>query len=765
MAKNIIKGLTVEIGGDTTKLGQALESVNKKSSDLSSELTEINRQLKFDPKNTELLAQKQKVLADAIESAGEKLDKLKEAEKQVQKQFERGKVSEEQVRALKREIIATEGKMKAYKKQAKEVADEIENLGEEAEETSLKMDGVLAKGAKGAAAGLVAVAAAAVAATESAREYRTDMGKLETAYKNAGHAQEAATATYKELQSILGDSAQAVEAANHLAQLADNEEDLAKWTTIAAGVYASFGSSLPIENLTEAANETAKTGAITGGLADALNWANTEGMDFGVTLKENIEFTELSTKQLESLTDTERAEYEAKKLQFEETEKYNQSVLEAVSAEDKFQIALDNCATEQERQALITSTLNALYGEASAQYKETNADIIAANEANEKLNASLAEVGAAVEPILTKAKEIGATLLNMLVPVIEVIANNLPSLAVGVVGVTAALAAFKIASIAATAATQGMTLAQYAAAAAQGVLNAVMSANPVGLIILGITALVMAVVGMVKNWEEFSAFFIKMWEGIKNAFTSVVNWIKENWQALLLFITNPLAGVFKYCYDNFDGFRSKVDSVFSKVRAAINSFLDAFNGIPGKIKDTILSAVDKLKELPSKVVSIGSDLVSGLWKGVKDKLSWLKNKLSSFTTSVLDSIKDFFGVHSPSTETEWLGKMLDEGMAVGVEKNANDPIKAMDRLSSKMLDAAAGEGDLTLERRINHTFSATAPVTSPADNIGAKLDQIYKAILSGQVIMLDGKTLVGSTAVRYDNELGQRRVLAERGAL
>lgn len=761
--KNIIKGITVEIGGDTTQLGKALESVNKKSGDLSAELVEINRQLKFDPKNTELLAQKQKVLTDAVSATEEKLDKLREAEKQVQKQFERGEVSEEQVRALKREIIATEGKMEAYKRQAKETADEIKNLGNEAEETSEKMAGALAAGLKGTVAGVMAVATAATAATESTREYRTDMGKLETAYENMGHSQEAATATYKELQSILGDSAQAVEAANHLAQLADNEEDLAKWTTIATGVYASFGSSLPIENLTEAANETAKTGAITGGLADALNWANTEGMDFGVTLKENIEFTELSAKQLESLTATERAEYEAKKLQFEETEKYNQSVLEAVSAEDKFQIALDNCTTEQERQALITSTLSALYGEASAQYKETNADVIAANEANENFNASLAEVGAAVEPLLTKIKDIGATLLSMAVPVIDTITNNLPILAVGVGGVTAALVAFKIASIAATAATQGMTLAQYAAAAAQGVLNAVMNANPIGLIILGITALVMAVMGMVKHWEEFSAFFVKMWEGIKNVFTAVVNWIKENWQALLLFITNPLAGVFKYCYDNFDGFRAKVDNVFSKVKAAVSGFIDAFKAIPGKIKDTILSAVEKLKELPSKVVSIGADLVSGLWSGVKDKLSWLKNKLKSFTTSVLDSIKDFFGVHSPSTETEWLGKMLDEGMAIGVTKNADAPIKAMDRLSSEMLTAASGEGDITLERRIRHTFNTGT--ANPTEGLSAKLDQIYKAILSGQVIMLDGKTLVGSTAVRYDNELGQRRVLAERGAL
>ena len=78
MANNI-KGLTVEINGDTTKLGKALEDVNKKGRDLSSELGQINKMLKLDPGNTELLAQKQKVLAEAVANTAEKLDTLKKA--------------------------------------------------------------------------------------------------------------------------------------------------------------------------------------------------------------------------------------------------------------------------------------------------------------------------------------------------------------------------------------------------------------------------------------------------------------------------------------------------------------------------------------------------------------------------------------------------------------------------------------------------------------------------------------------------------------
>ena len=111
MANKKIKGLTVEIGGDSTKLGKALEDVEKKSRDLTGELSEIDRLLKFNPGNTDLLAQKQKVLAGVVEATAEKLKKLKEAEKQVQKQFERGEVSEEQMRALQREIVQTESKL------------------------------------------------------------------------------------------------------------------------------------------------------------------------------------------------------------------------------------------------------------------------------------------------------------------------------------------------------------------------------------------------------------------------------------------------------------------------------------------------------------------------------------------------------------------------------------------------------------------------------------------------------------------------------
>ena len=111
MASKNIRGITIEIGGDTTKLGKALENSEKKSRSLQVELREIQNSLKFNPNNVELLTQKQEVLTQSISETSSKLDTLKEAEKQVIAQFQRGEVAEEQVRALQREILKTENQL------------------------------------------------------------------------------------------------------------------------------------------------------------------------------------------------------------------------------------------------------------------------------------------------------------------------------------------------------------------------------------------------------------------------------------------------------------------------------------------------------------------------------------------------------------------------------------------------------------------------------------------------------------------------------
>ena len=161
MASNRIKGITIEIDGDTTKLGKALDGAEKSSRDLQAELKGVNSLLKLDPSNVELLRQKQDLLTQSISSTEQKLNTLKQAQAQVQAQFERGDITVEQYRDFQREIIATEQKLKRLKdeqkdfgsvveQQMKVAGKKVEEFGGKVEEAGKKFSILSA----GAAAGL-----------------------------------------------------------------------------------------------------------------------------------------------------------------------------------------------------------------------------------------------------------------------------------------------------------------------------------------------------------------------------------------------------------------------------------------------------------------------------------------------------------------------------------------------------------------------------------------------------------------------------------
>jgi predicted nucleic acid-binding Zn-ribbon protein len=371
-----------------------------------------------------------------------------------------------------------------------------------------------------------ALGGAWIAAIESTREYRTEMGKLDTAFQVAGHSSEAAKQTYSDLNAVLGDSGQATEAAQHLALLTDNEKDLSTWTNICTGVYATFGESLPIESLTEAANETAKTGELTGGLVDALNWA-------GI-------------------------------------------------GEEEFQKKLDACSNEQERQKLIMDTLNGTYSKASEQYKKTNKDVMDAQKAQEKLTDAFSELGAIGEPILTAIKTKVAEMVTAAVPHLQNLVNKVKDLKkwikdnqttinnwkAAIVGITASVASFllilKWGAI--------MSAAKTAIAGVRGailLLNAAMKANIIGLIVSLIIGLVAAFVTLWKNNESFRNFWLNMWAKIKSTCGSAVGWIKDKFNDLksaLKTVKNVFGDIKDAISDKLEAAKDKVSSVIKKIK-------------------------------------------------------------------------------------------------------------------------------------------------------------------------------------------------------
>lgn len=129
-----IRGINVQIGSDTTGLSKALSDVNKNARDIQTELRQVERLLKFDPQNTELLAQKQQLLAQAVANTEEKLSRLRSVQEQVNEQFARGEISEGQYRAYQREVAKTEQNLKSLEEQLKATEPAAKSLGERLEE-------------------------------------------------------------------------------------------------------------------------------------------------------------------------------------------------------------------------------------------------------------------------------------------------------------------------------------------------------------------------------------------------------------------------------------------------------------------------------------------------------------------------------------------------------------------------------------------------------------------------------------------------------
>lgn len=440
------------------------------------------------------------------------------------------------------------------------------------------------KGVKAAGAAVAGMTAAFIALDGATEEYRVAQGKLNAGFQAAGFSADTARKSYRNFYAILGDTDTATEASQLLANMAKNEEEVTKWTRIAAGVHGTFGDSLPIEGLVESANETARTGQITGVFADAINWATKEGEKFGVALK---------------------ADTEANK-------EWNEAVKSAASAEDFFNLALKNCSDESARQKLIVDTLSKTYDKAADSYYANNQQVINARRNHATLDEMLAKVGdtsakvknqlwvlagaaedgsirsgSMLDWVQRKAEAFGqwiegldlsslqkqfdeqfAQALQKAGEALQWVRDNsdtligtLKKLAVmwgigqvfsfvaGIISAgqtiggfiktvwklvtakgaesaawihnTAMMVANKVGMVASAVASGVATGATAALTAAQWALNAAFVATPIGWIVLGLAAVVAAGVALYKNWDTVKAKAGEVWNSIKTAFGGI----------------------------------------------------------------------------------------------------------------------------------------------------------------------------------------------------------------------------------------------------
>lgn len=511
------------------------------------------------------------------------------------------------------EITKLKQNVNDAKQQISNFKEQVDKASKNVKENFAKIGEGIKNGIKTAATSIAAAGTALIALGASTQEYRNEQAKLVSAFEAAGSSAAVAKDTYNDLYRVLGDGGQATEAANHLAKLTTSQQGLSEWTNICKGVYATFGDSLPIEGLTEAANETAKTGALTGSLADALNWA-------GVS-------------------------------------------------EDDFQAKLEKCNTEAKREQLIRETLNGLYTDAANKYETNNKQVLAQNEAQAKLQETMAKLGEAVAPIVTAFTNFANQALAVVTPYIQELSDKyMPALeevlgkvsealgtafnfvvqhkemlaviggviatVVTAIGLYNAVAAVKAAMDAAQVATLGALVTAYAAQAAAMVV----AIAPYVAIVAAIAAVIAIIVVCIKHWDNIKAAAVKAWEGIKSVWAKAGEWFKGIVDA----IKKAFDGIGEWFKNLFAKAWEGIKSAWSGVKDWFRSLLEGIKSIWQVVKDwfkTLFSnAWDGIKSAWSGVKSWFSDL----WNGIKSIYSAVSDWFSSIFTNAYNGIRNAF---------------------------------------------------------------------------------------------------------------------------
>lgn len=510
----------------------------------------------------------------------------------------------------------------------------LENFGKEADEAGTSLEG-LEKAGGIAAGAIAAVAAACVAAVgaffglaESTREARNNMAKLETAFETAGHSAETAESTFTELYGILGDDGAATEAAQQLAKISKDEKSLAANTRILTGVMAEYGASIPTEGLAEGMAATAAMGSVQGVLADALEWQ-------GVNL-------------------------------------------------DDYNAKLATMTTEEERAAYIQSTLTDLYGESADAYKENNAEIIAAQEAQAELNNALNELGAIAEPIMTSLKQLATDLLTTISPFVALMGEGLAGALNGTEGAAESLAE-GLKGLLTTAVNKIVEIAPF-------IIDTILALIPTLLTeILGqLPSILKMLMGLVAQVAT------ALGEMLPTLIPVVIETILKLVATLLDNIDMLIDAGIELLMGLADGLILAIPKLLDYIPVIINKLVAAIVGnlpkliamgieLIAKLAIGIVGAIPQLvAQVPqiiaaivggfvkgfSKIKDTGKDLIRGLWEGISDMAGWIGEKIKGFGENVLGGIKDFFGIHSPSkVMADEVGKNLALGIGEGFEKN------------------------------------------------------------------------------------------------
>ena len=664
-----------------------------------------------------------------------------------------------------------EKEMRDIDSSADKASSSLDDLGDAADGIGGKVSGafsglkdsILGGGIAGAVSGLVQSAISGIQnLVNETMEYNKIMGTLEIASQQAGYSAEQTAQSYNQLYAILGDQQSSATALQNLQALGLSQQDLTVMIDGTIGAWAKYGDSIPIDSLAEAVNETIKTGTVTGTFADVLNWAA-------------------------------------------------QAAGTAGTAEDEFNAKLQATQDPAERARLVMEELSRQgLPELAQAFRDTNPEIVAMNEANAHMQESMGKIGEALAPVVATVTEAIAGLLEALAPLgeafstvfqgalelVQPIVEGLKESFQGVKdAISSAFTEEQIAAISSFFQTLGEVILAVPFAVLSAAINVVVTVIQLLITVIGalvgfFTETLPAAIQTVIEW--FSQLPTKIAEFFSNIIQSVAEWASN----LVTNMSNAASNAINAVVNFFSELPGKIAEFFSQVISrvaewasnllsnmrdgasnAINAVIEFFTTLPGRVQeflsevisniiswasdmvakakqgasDVVSNVVTELGNLPGKVISVGKDIVNGLWNGITEKASWLLGKIRDWCGSVLNGIKGFFGINSPSRLIrDVVGRSIPVGMAVGIEresKTAMDAAKKLrdDVLSASEIDGVSANMDYAaslVTRPSPNTPSALLQAATAAAPRGAAAREVYQVEIP---LVINGKELYRAT--------------------
>lgn len=699
VAKNI-KGITIEIGGNTQPLNKSLEGVNKKSRDLQSELKQVDRLLKLDPKNTELLAQKQKLLTDAVGNTKDKLDTLKEAEKQVQSQFEKGEIGEEQYREIQREVIKAEQNLKSLEGQLKttnnkwqEAGDKLKDVGGKMQDIGKKTSDVGTGMTKGITAPIAAIGGASIAAFN---EVDAGLDTIVTKTGASGEALDSMNDSFKKVYGSIPVDAQAVGDAigevntqyglmgEELEKVSEqalkfseiNGQDVTSTVTDSKAAMEAFGlSAKDVPGILDSVTTTAQnTGVATDKLFDGVTKGAPQLKSLGLNFAESAQLIGQfeqkgidSSKALSYLSKAQVTWAKDGKSMTEGLADLSDKVEHAKTKEEALTIATEAFGTKG-----ATFMLDALERGALGFEDLSGASEKAAGAVTNTFEGTLDPIDnfqVSMNNLKVVGNDIASAMQEALAPSLEKVVEKLqqfaewfgnlnPKTQETIVKIGALLAAIgpvvliigKVISVGGSMISiiGGIITAFGAGGAAAGALGTAFTAltGPIGIAVAAIAGIVAIGVTLYKNWDtikekagQLGKNISEKWDGIKKATSEKWNNVKES-------IGNAIDTAKEKASSKAGEIKDNMSEKWENVKSKTSDTWGNVKDTMGTAMDTAKKNVtDKLSNIKKSFDDNGGGIkgvVAGAMTAVKDNFSSQLNIIDKLTGGKLGDIKNAF---------------------------------------------------------------------------------------------------------------------------